>query len=312
MLPNKSQATPTAHTPGAAAASSSQERLLHALTRNPKALTLALAAVVVVTGLVWAGVALGHAQARNAGFALTQAFAIKDALSSDLLAERELARKEAKSAALAHKSPDSAKDDGDDDGDDARDDGDDDDDATEEVQDASIPQFAQKASRDAAALEAFAALAEKHPGALGTLAALEAAALPQAQEAAYAPRAVKLLNTAAAPLPSHNALLALAALREAQIAEDMGDSVRALAACDRAISAQQQFLGDEVRLVKARLLMAKHDLQGAQAALEDVQNNYPQTALADELRIQMAALKLLEGQAPAAPAAPKAAVNAAG
>lgn len=295
MLTDRPQHTPTARTQAPANAA---DRLIAWLSRNPKAVSMGLVALVLVTALTWGGIALGRARARQAGFALTQAFAIKDALSHDLLAERAAARAAAKASA-------SPRDDGDDD--DARDDGDDDDDVTDEAQDEAVPQFADKAARDAAALDAFAKLAEAHPGTLGTLAALEAAALQAEHTAPAAPhapgaepeRVAQLLSAAAAPLPSSNALLALAALREAQLAEDAGDAPRALAACERAISAQQQFLGDEVRLVKARLLMQAHDLDGAHAALEDLQNNYPQTALADELRIQMAALEALKARADA-------------
>lgn len=267
------------------------KRLLKILGDHPRASRALIGSLVLVLAASAGGLWLSRWQARQAGYALAEAFALKDVRTAG----------EQHEATLLRQAQPSRQDDGDDDGDDAQDDGDEDDDETmDALHDDTLPQFADAKARDNAALGAFTALAHGHPGPLGTVAALEAAALAQGEPAGSRQA---LLAQAAAKLPASNSLLSIAALRQAQLAEDAGDVDAALDAYGRIVTAQIRFLGDEAQLQRARLLTDKGDLEAARQALEDVQNNYPQSSLTDEVRIHMAALDAkLGAQAPQTPA----------
>ena len=263
------------------------QRILKTLADHPRASRGALLGLVLAVAAISGSLWLSRSQARQAGYALVQAFALKDAPIAGADAQREPAQKQR----------------GDDDD---QDEGEDDDDETmDALPDDTLPQFADQAARNRAAYDAFVAVAHEHPGALGTVAALEAIAVADSAPAVAAGASSHaLLAQTAAKLPANNGLLAVAALRQAQLAEDAGDPDGALDAYGRIVAAQMRFLGDEAQLQRARLLMEKGDLNAAREALEDVQNNYPQTHMADEMRIQMAALDAqLSAETPQPPAA---------
>lgn len=284
------------------------ERALKAVADHPKATRNSILVLMVAILAVWGGISYRRIQAQKAAFELVSAFALKDVVPESVLAQRraEKAQARAASAAIAKgaagRTHDADKDDGDDDGDDAKgsgdgDDGDDDgDDEAYDAEHAGLPTFQNELQQHQAVHKAFANLARTLPGPLAAVAALEAESIADQETTLANPETHHALQRAAAGLPGPNSLMPLAALRCAQRAEDAGDTEAALEAIERVVAAQVRFLGDEARLHKARLLMAKNDLDGANEALEDVQNNYPQTALADEVRIQSALLEALRSR----------------
>lgn len=291
------------------------EHMLKAMANNPKVTRGALLGLAVVIVAAWGGLTVSRTRAKEAGFALVEAFALRDApLTAAAVPIKAMPQQ---------KRTDPKDDDGDDsddakkDKDDKDDDGSDDDDETLDEAaynlDPSLPKFVDAAARDAAAYKAFESLAHDHPGALGTLAALEAAALADANPAVRpAPSdagtktgkdTLALLARATSAFSGQSSILTVACLREAQLAEDAGDTQAALAHVERVVASQSQFLGDEAQIIRARLLMQAGDLNRAREALEYVQNNYPSTALSDELRIEMASLDAKQAASPATQAA---------
>jgi hypothetical protein len=267
------------------------QRVMRAMAENPKTtrgVALGLALAIVGT---WAGLSLAHSRAQQVSFALVEAYALRDTPIVDPNAPK-VASTHAKKA-NRHDQDDAQDDDGDD-SDEARDDdGDDSDDETMQSapSDHGPASFGSLAAREAAAQAAFATIAEKNRGPVAVIAALEAAALVgKTPTPAAIADARKLIHATGEKLQTADSLMPIAAMREAQLAEDAGDIPGALAAYERITASQNMFLGDDAQLQRARLLLAQNNIEGARTALEFVQTNYPQSGVLDEVRIQLTAL----------------------